>query len=773
MDPEASIILVGVRGAGKRTLGLIAATELNWNFMTEDRCFQEFTKMTPATFVEKYGIEAFHENSLEAVRRVLLTCRERHVIECGWSSLTSDIHLLLQRLCLTNPVIQVTRSPKQVQTLLGLDQQQIALFTRAEEIHRDCSNYEFYNIQDWTEDPATNDRKGDISCSPFRLKDAKTHFCSFLDLVRSKSVERLSPCINRPLSAISLAERRYTHVVRVELSTLIQLPPQLDNFDFIEDAIELIDDVSSIDANQIIGEKVATLRRYLSVPIIYDLSRHGVAAVDRQDDEDFQARRLWSAFRLAVDYVVVPLESINLRLKQILSERRSTQLIGHCAIPLDANAIEKARRMYDRASDHGFSMTRLIFVKGTSTQDEKALHDCVMALRSSVELRGGPALISYGQGLPGSQSVLLSNTILTPVHHPHFHPKADERDSLLTTRQIMQLRFQKGLLETQRIYSIGKPPLSVAPAMVKAALDATGLSFDYIQQESLGSPPFEDLAMDKKMGGATITYGLKTITATFVERKSQQARAIGAVNTLMPLSTGTNPAPCLRNIHVNLPGSGAIRSWYGDNTDWIGMTVCINRNLSPRNAINPEKTSGLVIGSGGMARAAIYSMLRLGVHAICVFNPVARDQSIIPDHFNTIFASQQGGVKHVRTLLHTQESWPADMEQPTIIVSCPVPGERIEPIATTAAVPTQWLQSKTGGVILEMCYKPLLTPLLREVQNLRARTGQAWVLVNGLEMLTEQGSVQFELLTGRRAPRHTMLLEARKAYAQEELLQNI
>ncbi|KAJ4856792.1 shikimate kinase domain-containing protein [Trichoderma breve] len=742
MDPEASIILVGVRGAGKRTLGLIAATELNWNFMTEDRCFKEFTKMTPATFVEKYGIEAFHENSVEAVRRVLLTCRERHVIECGWSSLTSDIHLLLQRLCLTNPVIQVTRSPKQVQTLLGLDQQQIALFTRAEETHRDCSNYEFYNIQDWTEDSATNDRKGDISCSPFRLKDAKTHFCSFLDLVRSKSVERLSPCINRPLSAIPLAERRFTHVVRVELSTLIQLPPQLDNFDFIEDAIELIDDVPSSDANQIIGEKVATLRR--------------VAAVDRQDDEDFQARLLWSAFRLAVDYVVVPLESINLRLKQILSERRSTQLIGHCAIPLDADAIEKARRMYDKASDHGFSMTRLIFVKGTSTQDEKALHDCVMALRSSVKLRGGPALISYGQGLLGSQSMLLSNTILTPVHHPHFHPKADGLDSLMTTRQIMQLRFQKGLLETQRIYSIGKAPLSVAPAMVKAALDATGLSFDYIQQESLGSPPFEDLAMDKKTGGATITYGLKTITATFVEKKSQQAMAIGAINTLMPLSTETNPAPCLGNIHANLPGSGAIRSWYGDNTDWIGMT-----------------TSGLVIGSGGMARAAIYSMLRLGVHAVCVFNPVARDQSIIPDHFNTMFGSQQRGVKHVRTLLHTQESWPADMEQPTIIVSCPVPGERIEPIATTAAVPTQWLQSKTGGVILEMCYKPLLTPLLREVQNLRARTGQAWVLVNGLEMLTEQGSVQFELLTGRRAPRHTMLLEARKAYAQEELLQNI
>lgn len=769
MDPEASIILVGVRGAGKRTLGLIAATELNWKFMTEDLCFQEFTKMTPASFVEKYGIEAFHKNSVEAIREVLLTCRQRRVVAFGWGSLTSEIHLLLQKLCSTNPIIHITRSSKQVQNLLGLDQQQVALFVRAEETHRGCSNYEFYNIQDWSEDPAANDGKGDISISPFRLKEAKTQFCSFLDLVRGSSVERLSPCINRPLSAVPLVERRFTHVVRVELSTLMRLPPQMDNFDFIEDAIELIDDVSSIDAIRIFGEKVAALRRYLSVPIIYNLFRQGATTVNLQDYEDFQLRCLWTAFRLAVDYVVIPLESINIRMKQILSERRSTELIGHCSIPLDDDAIATARLMYDRASQHGFSIIRIVFVKGPGSQSAKALVNCVTTLRSNVKLHGGPVLISYGQDLPGSQSAMLSNNVLTPVYHPRFHSQEDERGSLLTTREIMQLRFQKGLLETQRIYSIGKPPLSVAPAMVKAALDATGLSFDYIPRESFGSPPFQDLATDETMGGATITYGLKTITATYVDQKSEQAMAIGAVNTLMPLSTPTNTIPCLRSMAINRHQRGAIRGWYGDNTDWIGMTVCINRNLSPRNVINPEKTSGLVIGSGGMARAAIYSMLRLGVHAVCIFNPVARDQSIIPDHFNGLFHSRQRGEKHVRTLLHTGESWPADMEQPTIVISCPVPGERIEPITTTTSVPIQWLQSKTGGVVLEMTYKPLLTPLLREVQNLRARTGQAWVIVNGLEMLTEQGSVQFELLTGRRAPRHTMFLEAQKAYAQEEL----
>lgn len=45
---------------------------------------------------------------------------------------------------------------------------------------------------------------------------------------------------------------------------------------------------------------------------------------------------------------------------------------------------------------------------------------------------------------------------------------------------------------------------------------------------------------------------------------------------------------------------------------------------------------------------------------------------------------------------------------------------------------------------------------MKQIRDLRARTGQAWVIVDFLDVLPEQGIAQFELMTGRRAPRRTM-----------------
>lgn len=54
------------------------------------------------------------------------------------------------------------------------------------------------------------------------------------------------------------------------------------------------------------------------------------------------------------------------------------------------------------------------------------------------------------------------------------------------------------------------------------------------------------------------------------------------------------------------------------------------------------------------------------------------------------------------------------------------------------------------------------------MRRVRSETGRPWVLVDGLENVTEQGIAVFELLTGRKAPRRLMMLEVLRNYVGED-----
>jgi len=113
------------------------------------------------------------------------------------------------------------------------------------------------------------------------------------------------------------------------------------------------------------------------------------------------------------------------------------------------------------------------------------------------------------------------------------------------------------------------------------------------------------------------------------------------------------------------------------------------------------------------------------------------------------------------------EPWPAEYKLPTVIVSCiPAHSTGGSP-AANITLPIPWLQSVYGGVVIELAYKPLVTPLLAQIEQLRD-AGQPWVAVNGLDVLPEQGIAQFQLMTGRTAPRHIMRAEALRYYRVEE-----
>lgn len=68
-------------------------------------------------------------------------------------------------------------------------------------------------------------------------------------------------------------------------------------------------------------------------------------------------------------------------------------------------------------------------------------------------------------------------------------------------------------------------------------------------------------------------------------------------------------------------------------------------------------------------------------------------------------------------------------------------------------------------MISQLAYLPIVTPLVRQIQS-EGRKG--WILMDGLDMLPEQAFAQFELFTGRRAPRSLMRRKIFENYADDE-----
>jgi shikimate 5-dehydrogenase len=66
---------------------------------------------------------------------------------------------------------------------------------------------------------------------------------------------------------------------------------------------------------------------------------------------------------------------------------------------------------------------------------------------------------------------------------------------------------------------------------------------------------------------------------------------------------------------------------------------------------------------------------------------------------------------------------------------------------------------------METAYKTLNTPLSQQVQDCPKKL---WTYMDGLDFIPEQAFAQFELFTGKRAPRRVMREEVLRAWRDEQ-----
>lgn len=246
---------------------------------------------------------------------------------------------------------------------------------------------------------------------------------------------------------------------------------------------------------------------------------------------------------------------------------------------------------------------------------------------------------------------------------------------------------------------------SMSPAMHNAAYKALGIDSQYIfvakqiKPEELANAMQKDLRAPNVCAFA-VTIPHKEATIKYLDTVDETAKQIGAVNTV-------------------LNNNGLLK---GYNTDWQGAINTLLKLTSLKN----KKIA--ILGSGGTARAITYGLSKED----CKISIYAR---------NTITASaiaKQFGCK-ICSWDEREQVYDADI----IINTTPIGRQ-------DGNSPLSGKGINSMHIIFDLNYKKGITELLNLAKSKNA------IIVDGLEMLLQQGMLQFELYTGLKAPEKAM-----------------
>ncbi|KAL5601124.1 uncharacterized protein BROUX77_005373 [Berkeleyomyces rouxiae] len=826
----ASIVLVGIRGSGKSTLAIIASTAMKRRVIDCEKTFQQAMRVSSAAYLRAHSAAECHRVQAAILRDVLRENSQRCIIVCSWTD--RSILSLLHDFARTNPVIHILRDPRAVQEHLKIEtfEKTRNIVNASTAIFRACSNLEFFNISERVRDVASqnlaqasdpDDASGERRPAPYlALKRAERHFLKFLSLVMPNgSIPFIESAF--PLASIPTEDRRFTYATSVRLTSLLQHDCEI-NIEELEtgaDAIEIIvDDIDLLyggsrsrppPAGTLLDPERATnitkvlgnIRRDTVIPIIYHVLLPTPAiAADTTAFHSLYKEYLLHGLRLACEYITIDLRLSAYEIDHITTQTQNSKLIGHFSCPPSAPPSQATTWLdpmwmahYHRARLQGCDLVR--FVKPVATIKDNF---DINQLKSKVEALDGPKvpLIAFNSGNRGRHSAVMNHVLTSVATQPTVgfvpdtpHPPCPR----ITAQQATQALYASFLFDPMKLYVFGaNVDYSLSPAIHNNALAALGIPHHYRPHSTQNLRGLKELIDDPYFAGASIGLPFKVEIIALTHSLSRHARAIGAVNTLIPVRR-LNPdgsIPEDETLFNCRNRAGPVRALYGDNTDWVGIRACLRRGLSPANAVRPT-SCGLVIGAGGMARAAVYAMLQLGVSNIVIYNRTAANAEKLVAHFSQLLqrrdlpllsstaasfaataASPDGpeGQARFHVIHSLADPWPADIRRPTMIVVC-IPIHSIGDVpAPHFVAPDSWLESPTGGVLIDLGYKVLDTPILNQA---RALAHRGWVTMDGLDLLPEQGFAQFELFTGRRAPRRLMRRYCLQAYTDEQGRSNL
>lgn len=275
-----------------------------------------------------------------------------------------------------------------------------------------------------------------------------------------------------------------------------------------------------------------------------------------------------------------------------------------------------------------------------------------------------------------------------------------------------------------RIYGLIGYPIakSLSPAMHNAAFRKLKLNAVYVLFETQKNDFPRAVKKMKLMNirGFNVTVPYKEEIIPLLDKLDEQARAIGAVNTVL-----------------NNKGS-----LIGYNTDASGFIASLKKEIG----LEPENKNIFVIGAGGAARAIGFALAKGKARSITFYDSICSRAEKLAGDIGKIFkVCRVGAIDSIKSAEQM-------FKESSLLVNASTCGMK-----ASDPLPIDVRCLPKGIAVYDIIYNPTPTKLVKaaKAKGLRA--------TNGLGMLLYQGALAFEIWTGRRAPIEVMLGALKRA----------
>ncbi len=287
---------------------------------------------------------------------------------------------------------------------------------------------------------------------------------------------------------------------------------------------------------------------------------------------------------------------------------------------------------------------------------------------------------------------------------------------------------------------------SRSPEMHKRALAHCNLQGRY----ELIDVPESELAStvqrlkDEGYAGFNVTIPYKEKIITYLDEIDEDAQRIGAVNTVRidPVS----------------------KKLTGYNTDMSGIVSSVLRFFDPQNPYPISGTSAIVLGSGGAARASIFTLATMGFKRILVCARNMEKACELVSYFDSLLKDEfEGEFETELVFIHSEQGDILDLlskaqmrceeQAPLLFVNATPLGQSGKDSGTAAFFEELISILPEDALVFDMVYaaNDEQTPLIMAAKN------RGMIARDGLMMLATQAIAAFEIWTGKLVTPEIML----------------